>query len=160
MMNQNADTLYRDAVSLSLPREKTVRGYPIRRMPIGQFLTALQTLRGMPEELVDTLMPGLTPQTMLDRFRTLTAQELKTLLVRTLTVLPGYGVSLLSQLMGVEESALLRDEMVGLDGLAEMLEAWMEVNRIENFIKAAGALQEKVRSSTTPGGSSGSLRQR
>lgn len=159
-MNQNTKDLYRDAVSLSLPREKTVRGYPIRRMPIGQFLTALQTLRDMPEELADTLMPGLTPQTMLSRFRSLTAQELKTLLVRALTVLPGYGVSLLAQLMGVEEAALLRDEMVGLDGLAEMLDAWMEVNRIENFIKAAGALQVKVRSSITPVGCSGSSQQR
>lgn len=159
-MNHNTKDLYRDAVSLSLPREKNVRGYAIRRMPIGQFLTALQTLREMPGELLDTLMPGLTPKTMLSRFRTMSAQELKTMLVRMVTVLPGYGVSLLARLMGVEESALLRDEMIGLDGLAEMLEAWMDVNGIENFIRAAGALQVKVRNSITPAGCNGSSQQR
>ncbi|MBE5794682.1 MAG: hypothetical protein E7323_08400 [Clostridiales bacterium] len=159
-MNSTTDTLYRDAVSLSLPREKTVRGYTIRRMPIGQFLTALQTLRDLPGEALDTLLPGLTPKTMLSRIKGLTAQELKEMAVRFLTVLPGYGISLVSRLIGVEEGDLLRDEMIGLDGLMEMLEAWMELNSIENFIKAAGALQVKVRKAINPVGSSGSSQRR
>ena len=159
-MNTITDTLYRDAVTLSLPREKNVRGYTIRRMPIGQFLTALQTLRELPGEMLDTLLPGLTPKTMLSRFKGLTVEEMKEMAVRLVTVLPGYGISLLSRLMGVEEGDLLRDEMIGLDGLMEMLESWMELNGIENFIKAAGALQVKVRNIITPVGSSGSSQRR
>lgn len=159
-MNTTTDTLYRDAVSLSLPREKTIRGYSIRRMPIGQFLTALQTLRELPGEVMDTLLPGLTPKTMLSRIKGLTAEELKEMAVRLLTVLPGYGISLLARLMGVEEGDLLRDEMIGLDGLMEMLEAWLELNGIENFMKAAGALQVKVRKAITPAGSNGSSQRR
>ncbi|MBP3649819.1 MAG: hypothetical protein J6K73_08560 [Clostridia bacterium] len=159
-MNTTTDTLYRDAVTLSLPREKTIRGYTIRRMPIGQFLTALQTLRELPGDVLDTLLPGLTPQTMLSRVKELTTEEMKQMAVRLLTVLPGYGISLLARLMGVEEGDLLRDEMIGLDGLMEMLEAWMELNGIENFIKAAGALQVKVRRIIIPAGSSGSSQRR
>ena len=159
-MNTTTDTLYRDAVSLSLPREKTIRGYSIRRMPIGQFLTALQTLRELPGEVLDTLLPGLTPKTMLSRIKGLTVEEMKEMAVRLVTVLPGYGVSLLARLMGVEEGDLLRDEMIGLDGLMEMLEAWLELNGIENFMKAAGALQVKVRKAIIPAGSNGSLQQR
>jgi len=159
-MNKNTDNHYRDAVTLSLPREKIVRGYTIRRMPIGQFLLALQALRDMPGELLDTLLPGLSPKTMLSRLKALTAQELKEMAIRGLTVLPGYGVSLLARLFGIEEGDLLRDEMIGLDGLMEMLDAWMDLNGIENFIRAAGALQEKVRSSITPTGSSGSSQRR
>ena len=153
-MNTNTENLYRDAVTLSLPREKRVRGYVIRRMPIGQFLIALRTLQELPGEALELLLPGLTPGSLLSRFRALTAQELKEMAVRLLTVLPGYGISLLSRLMGVEEEA------IGLDGLMEMLECWMELNGIENFIRAAGALQEKVRSSIRPGGSSGSSQRR
>jgi hypothetical protein len=41
-----------------------------------------------------------------------------------------------------------------------MLEAWMDVNGIENFIRAAGALQVKVRNSITPAGCNGSSQQR
>lgn len=159
-MNTNTEDLYRSAVTLSLPREKQVRGYTIRRMPIGQFLMALQTLQQLPGETLELLLPGLTPGSLLSRFKMLTAQELKEMAVRLLTVLPGYGISLLARLMGVEESRLLQDEAVGLDGLMEMLECWMELNGIENFIRAAGALQEKVRSSIRPGGSSGSSRRR
>lgn len=159
-MNTNTEDLYRSAVTLSLPREKQVRGYTIRRMPIGQFLMALQTLQQLPGETLELLLPGLTPGSLLSRFKMLTAQELKEMAVRLLTVLPGYGISLLARLMGVEESRLLQDEAVGLDGLMEMLECWMELNGIENFIRAAGALQVKVRSSISPDGSSGSSRRR
>ena len=159
-MKTTTDTLYRDAVSLSLPREKTIRGYTIRRMPIGQLLTALQTLRELPGEMLELLLPGLTPQTMLSRFKVLTAQEMKEMAVRMLTVLPAYGVRLLAHLIGMEEADLLRDELIGLDGLMEMLDGWMELNGIENFIKAAGALQEKVRKAISPAGSNGSLQQR
>ena len=121
-MNTTTDTLYRDAVSLSLPREKTIRGYSIRRMPIGQFLTALQTLRELPGEVLDTLLPGLTPKTMLSRIKGLTVEEMKEMAVRLVTVLPGYGISLLARLMGVEEGDLLRDEMIAGTILREEME--------------------------------------
>ena len=80
--------------------------------------------------------------------------------VRLLTVLPGYGVRLLAGLMGIAEGDLLNDELIGLDGLMEMLEGWMELNGIENFIRAAGALQEKVRKTLNPAGFSGSSQRR
>ncbi len=152
----NTNQTIRDAASLSLPREKTIRGYTIRRMPIGQFLCAMETLREMPGEVLDTLLPGLTPQTLVSRFRTLTAAELKTAAIRLLTVLPGYAVSLTARLTGIRESDLLSDELLGLDGLMELVDGWMELNGIENFIRAAGALRDKVRSLTTPAGCSGS----
>ncbi len=153
-------TPYHDTATFSLPREKIIRGYPIRRMPIGQFLVALETLRELPGELLDTLLPGLTPGTLSARLKTLTADELKEMAIRLVTVLPGYGVRLLSQLMGIEEQALLGDEKIGLDGLGEMLTGWMEVNGIENFIKAAGALREKVHSAISPIGCKGSSQER
>jgi hypothetical protein len=147
---------YRDTSTLSLPREKAIRGYTIRRMPIGQFLCALETLREMPGEALDILLPGLTPQTLVSRFKTLTAEELKVAAVRLITLLPGYAVSLLARLTGISESDLLQDELLGLDGLVELLDGWMELNGIENFIRAAGALRDKVRSLTTPAGCKGS----
>ena len=33
---------------------------------------------------------------------------------------------------------------IGLDGLGEMAEAWLEVNGIENFIKTMGALGKRA----------------
>ncbi|MBE5801691.1 MAG: hypothetical protein E7319_05315 [Clostridiales bacterium] len=146
---------YGDSLSMSLPRERMVRGYAIRRMPIGQYLRAAQTLRDWPEDVLPRLLPGLHPGNLLNRLRRLTAEEMQTLFQRALAILPGYAVSLFAALSGIEERALLEDEAIGLDGLMEMLEAWLHVNGIENFIKAAGALQDKVRSFKTGTGSKG-----
>ena len=44
----------------------------------------------------------------------------------------------------------------GQDGLMELLDGWMELNGIENFIRAAGALRDKVRSITIRNGCKGS----
>ena len=44
---------------------------------------------------------------------------------------------LLAALTGIPEEQLLNDPGIGLDGLMEILNAWLEVNNIENFISAA-----------------------
>ena len=61
-------------------------------------------------------------------------------------MVPAYAVRPFAQLSGSDERRLRDDPAVGLDGLAEMALAWMEVNGVENFINAAGALRVKVRS--------------
>ena len=70
---------------------------------------------------------------------------LQELFLRALAVLPGEMVRLFARLSGVEEQALLEDPRIGLDGLGEMAEAWLEVNGIENFIKTMGALGKRAR---------------
>ena len=65
------------------------------------------------------------------------------------------GVPLFAELAGLDEKALRDDPNVGLDGLLEMIEAWMEVNNLENFIGAARALWRRARAGRTGGGSNG-----
>lgn len=132
------------SVELSLPRSRTVRGYVIRRMPIGQFLKAAQLLQEAPEDLLDRLFPGQGDA--LGRLRALTPSGWQALALRAAAVVPDYAVRLFAQLSGLDERRLRDDPAVGLDGLAEMALAWMEVNGVENFINAAGALRVKVRS--------------
>ena len=55
----------------------------------------------------------------------------------------------------LDEKALRDDPGVGLDGLMEMIEAWLEVNNLENFIRAARALWQRARAGRTNGGSNG-----
>lgn len=59
------------------------------------------------------------------------------------------------ELMGLDEHALTDDPNVGLGGLLEMIEAWMEVNNLENFIIAARTLACRVRAGMTGTGSNG-----
>ena len=77
------------------------------------------------------------------------------LCARALTVLPDEAVTVFAELAGLDEKALRDDPNVGLDGLLEMIEAWMEVNNLENFIIAARTLACRVRAGMTGTGSNG-----
>ena len=54
-------------------------------------------------------------------------------------------MTVFAELAGLDEKALARRPERGLDGLLEMIEAWMEVNNLENFMGAARALWRRAR---------------
>lgn len=141
----------KNSVDLSLPKARKVRGYEIGRMPIGQFLNAARRLNDLPADLLRALFPDAA-----DAVKALTALDrngLMELCMRALTVLPQQAVTLFAELSGLDEQALLTDPAVGLDGLLEMIEAWTEVNGLENFITRARTLLRRARAETASTGS-------
>ena len=141
------------SVELSLPAARTVRGYEIGRMPIGRFLRAARRIDGVPQEVLRRLFPGA--QDAARALASLDREGLIALCARALTVLPDEAVTVFAELAGLDEQALRDDPNVGLDGLLEMIEAWMEVNNLENFIGAARALWRRARAGRTGAGSNG-----
>lgn len=137
MTSKNSETL-------SLPKSRTVRGYEIRKMPIGAFLEACSLLEKLPGTALRLLFPEKKEGDILAELAGLDKDKLQELFLRALAVLPGEMVRLFARLSGVEEQALLEDARIGLDGLGEMAEAWLEVNGIENFIKTMGALGKRA----------------
>lgn len=135
----------KNSAALSLPKSRTVRGYEIRKMPIGAFLEACSLLEELPGTALRLLFPEKKEGDILAELAGLDKDKLQELFLRALAVLPGEMVRLFARLSGVEEQALLEDARIGLDGLAEMAEAWLEVNGIENFIKTMGALGKRAR---------------
>ena len=114
-------------------------------MPIGAFLEACGVLEELPQTALRLLFPGKQEGDILTELAGLDKDKLQELFLRALAVLPGEMVRLFAKLSGVEEQALLEDARIGLDGLGEMAEAWLEVNGIENFIKTMGALGKRAR---------------
>lgn len=141
------------SIDLSLPAARTVRGYEIGRMPIGRFLRAARRIDGVPEEVLARLFPD--SQDAVRALASLDRAGLIGLCARALTVLPDEAVTVFAELAGLDEQALRDDPNVGLDGLLEMIEAWMEVNNLENFIGAARALWRRARAGRTGAGSNG-----
>lgn len=113
-------------------------------MPIGAFLEACSLLEELPGTALRLLFPEKKEGDILAELAGLDKDKLQELFLRALTVLPGEMVRLFARLSGVEEQALLEDPRIGLDGLGEMAEAWLEVNGIENFIKTMGALGKRA----------------
>lgn len=126
----------KSSVNLSLSQNRKVRGYEIKRMPIGAYLTALEELKNFPQQALELLFPEMGLDEILDKLKTVDTALIGQLMLRAMASLPQYGVALVAKLTGIPEERLLTDEGIGLDGLAEIVEAWLEVNQIENFILA------------------------
>lgn len=139
----------KSSLPLSVRKGEMVRGYEVRRLPLGEYLTALDALREAPAALMRACFPGEDASQVLTRLSHIGPDGLTKLLERAMAVVPGEAVRLLSLLTGVSQEALLRDPDIGLDGLAEMLEAFWRLNGLENFTKAALRAAAALKSART-----------
>ena len=128
------------SAALSIPMSETVRGYKIERLPLGKYMQALEALRSAPEAIMQACFPGMDAAQILARLKVLDKDALIALMMRAIAIVPGEAVNLLSLLTGVSQAALLDDAAIGLDGAAEMLEAFWRLNGIENFTQAAARM--------------------
>lgn len=140
---------------LSIQSEKLVRGYAVKRLPLGEYLRALDALREAPETVLGAVFPGMEAMDVLALLRKIDKNALSGLMLNAMTVIPSEAVKLLSVLTGVPMDALMNDPQIGLDGAAEMLEAFWELNGIENFIRAAERMAAQVKQLRAKTGSKG-----
>lgn len=140
---------------LSIQSEKLVRGYAVKRLPLGEYLRALDALREAPETVLSAVFPGMEAMDVLSLLRKIDKNALSGLMLNAMTVIPSEAVKLLSVLTGVPMDALMNDPQIGLDGAAEMLEAFWELNGIENFIRAAERMAAQVKQLRAKTGSKG-----
>jgi len=134
-----------DSITLSLPQSREVRGCVIKRMPLGAYLSALQTLKDFPQETAAKLIPEGDIGTLLERLKHIDRQMLTELFLNALAVLPEQMIALIAKLTGIPSKKLLTDTDIGLDGLAEIVDAWLEVNGAENFFRAASRTARTIK---------------
>ena len=144
-----------DSAALSLMKSETVRGYEIRRLPLGEYLRALDALRGAPRTLLAACFPGEDAAQVLAHLAHIDADGLGELMLRAMAVVPGEAVRLIAQLTGVPEEKLLGDPQIGLDGVAQIMEAFWRINGLGNFTQAARRAAAALRESAGRTGSSG-----
>ena len=129
----------------SLPMTRRVRGYVVRRMPLGAFLSALGALEGLPGELMERVFPGKSLRQALLELRMMDAAGLGRLGAKVMAAAPELLLRAAQELTGISEDELRTDPALGVEGFVELLEAWAEVNGIENFIRTTGALARRAR---------------
>ena len=133
-----------NAIDLSLPRSITVRGYEIRRMPLGQYLQAIRSLETFPRETAERLVPEGDLAAVLEALKTPDRGKLIDFVLKAVAVVPVQAAALIAALTGIPQDTLLSDEAIGADGLLEIVDAWLTVNDAENFIRAAGRLRQRI----------------
>ncbi len=130
-----------DKTALSLGKAKKVRGVTVRKMHIGAYLHAINRLQSLPEDLLKICFPGQTFAEITASFLKMTEDRLISFLCTAFTAFPSYVVSFISDLTGVDEQMLLTDPEIGLNGLAEIIAAFIEVNELGEF---AGAIRRLI----------------
>ena len=133
------------SVSKSIPASRKVCGYEIKKLPLGAYLQAMAKLQELPGKLMEAVFPGEDLTRILARLTSLDKDGLTQLLIRTVMSLPVEIIALFAELSGIPEDALVSDENIGLNGLMDMMLAWIEVNEIENFTVSARAIAGKAR---------------
>jgi len=134
------------SIKQSIPVEQTVHGYAVKRMPLGAYLRALQTLQDFPRDVVAQMFPDKTDLgKALESLRSLNRDSMIDLLLKALTVVPERAVGLVAELTGIPADTLLNDPVIGLDGIAEIVNAWLEVNGAENFSRAASRSAKTIK---------------
>ena len=143
------------AGNISLPGVRKVRGHEIKRMPIGAYIAALEKLQNFPAEAMGAVFPGMNADAILKQLKTIDTAMIGQIAVRAFTALPKHASALVSAVTDIPEDKLLNDPDIGLDGLVEIIDAWLEVNNIENFISAARSLVAKAKTQAAVSGSKG-----
>lgn len=135
--------------AVSLGKSMQVRGYTIRRLPLGRYLEMVEMLRETPEKVIKACFPGQSAAQVLAQLKRIDAAMLSDITMRAMTAAPAEAVRLLSYCTGIDEKTLLEDEGIGLDGAMEMAEACYELNQLGNFMQAAARLAAKAKESMT-----------
>lgn len=127
-------------IAMSAKTEVKVRNYIIKRMPLGQFLRGLEIIKGAPTEFMEAIFPGKEINEVIQLLKGINSDLLSSLIVQALGVVPNLAIKLFAELSGIEEDKLLNDPNIGLDGLMELINAWIEINGIAVFTKGAKEL--------------------
>lgn len=135
----------KNTIQKSMEMSRTVRGYEIHRMPLGAFLEAVDAIRNAPVQILEAMYPGKGSVEALRNLSDLNTDALRSTLISAITYAPAQIVGVLSKLFGIPEETLLSDPQIGLDGLVELLNAWLDLNNIENFTNAVLPLVSRIR---------------
>lgn len=130
--------------TLSLGASKTVCGYEIKKMPLGAYLRAAERLQNLPSDFLEACFPGKTLEAVLDELTKADESTITNLITRLITTLPQYLFAVISELSGIPPDTLENDSNIGFDGLVEIINAVIEVNRLGEAVSGLKGLTKKV----------------
>ena len=130
----------KNTAALSLPQSKTVRGYEVKRLALGGYLQAIHTLNTLPGGLLEACFPGKSAGEALSQLMRADGPMFHLLTPGLVQTGFDHLLCAASALTGIPLDDLKEDTTIGLDGIIEILQAWVEINNLEDFTKAVRKL--------------------
>lgn len=129
-MKTNEDT--------SLKKEIKMHGVTIRKMPNGAYFRAINTLKELPNNFIETL--GLEEGKQLSDL--LDTKNIGNLVVKLLAILPDFTMDFLSELMEIEKNKL-ENELTPVETI-EIVKKFWEINKLSDFFMLAKPILSKM----------------
>lgn len=130
--------MIKDLFRKSLPAKSNIHGIEIKKLPLGAYLDAIDSLKTLPDILLKNAFPGLGPDEVLERFKTINTDTLMELAGNLLVTVPEQALRFIAALIGVEYERLRSDPEIGLNGIMDILTEFWKVNDMQSFFDKAG----------------------
>lgn len=124
---------------VSLDKEVELHGVIIKKMPNGQFLKALETIKEMPESFIKELTQGRTDIKLSDMLDT---KNIAMLVGTLLTSVPDFTIRFIARLLNIDEK-ILREEVTPLETI-EIVEKFWEINNLTSFFQKMKPIIAKI----------------
>lgn len=125
-------------IKKSLGCEKVVHGIKVKKLPIGDFIKAVEEIGNLPLLMLSKLFPDKSGAEALYAVRFMNREDMLKIICKALTVLPREFLGFISSLLD-EDAEKISENLTPIEIMDVLTEFW-EINDLENFIKKAKAL--------------------
>ena len=123
----------KDMFRISVPGTKTIHGVEVKKLPLGAYMAAIDSLKDLPAILLSKGFPGLDEDAVLARLAKLDKEMLLEVAGNLLVTVPEQALRFVAGLLSVPYETLRDDPNIGLNGIKDILMAFWEVNDLSNF---------------------------
>jgi hypothetical protein len=125
--------MIKDLFRKSIPKTQNVHGIEIKKLPLGAYLDAIDSIKNLPEILLRNSFPGLTPDEALGKFKTLDQDTLIEAAGNLLVTVPEQAMRFVATLIGVDYERLRDDPEIGLNGIKDIIIGFWQINDMQSF---------------------------
>lgn len=135
------------SLKISAPRERTLHGVRIHKLPVGKYIQVLRALEDLPSLLMGEVFPELRMKDILSTLQQIDKDGLLAIMGRLLTIVPEQVCTILSDLLDIPLDKLLDADApgaLGINELAQILLAFWELNDMTDFFTTVRRLQTQA----------------
>ena len=138
---------------MSIPKNKTVHGIEIKKVPVGRYITAIKEMEELPSLIVQECFPGKSLEEILAAFQLVEQAQVISMVTKLLVIAPEHIVSACCSIVGMDPSDVM--ERLTPKELADVMKEFWTVNDLSDFFGDVWGLLKKALPTLLSTGSSG-----
>ncbi len=125
--------MIKDLFRKSIPQSKNIHGIEIKKLPLGAYLDAIDSIKNLPEILLQKSFPGLSPDQVLEKFKKMDQDTLVQVAGNLLITVPEQALMFIAKLINTEYETLRDSPEIGLNGIKDIVIEFWKINDMQSF---------------------------